>query len=174
MFIYSLSIFFTNIQLGTPIELISILLLIFVVLYFSMPLVIPPEERAVAQLSGSTLYQYLLNAWVGQLNLRVVFWPFFIFLNLVLFITDSLARAGNLSVSSWDDIHFILMTPVLIWTVSVWRNSINSESRFWAAGARLMTLTVYFEYLIKLYIRDEYPRIFFVCKDIMLDYGACF
>jgi hypothetical protein len=37
-----------------------------------------------------------------------------------------------------------------------------------------MTFAVFFEYALKLVIRDDYPRIFFACQDIMLDYASCF
>ncbi|SHE20222.1 hypothetical protein BPUTEOMOX_1028 [methanotrophic endosymbiont of Bathymodiolus puteoserpentis (Logatchev)] len=81
---------------------------------------------------------------------------------------------GNFTVSSWDEVHFILLTPAIFWTLCVWRNSFNTKSRFSAAGARFMTFAVFFEYALKLVIRDDYPRIFFACQDIMLDYASCF
>jgi len=172
MFIYSLPLFFTHIQLSTPLELLLVLLFIFVISYLTAPL--PNKDKECIILKGLSLYQYLIYAWVGHLKLWVVFWPFFILLNISLFITDTLAIQGNFTVSSWDEIHFILLTPILFWTLSIWRNSANTHSRIGAAAARLVVLTVFFEYALKLVIRDDYPRIFFSCQDIILDYAACF
>jgi len=172
MFIYSLPLFFTHIQLSTPLELLLIIFFIFVISYLIAPL--PNKDEECVSLKGLSLHQYLTFAWVGHLKLWVVFWPFFILLNISLFITDTLAIQGNFTVSSWDEIHFILLTPILFWTLSIWRNSANTHSRVGAAAARLSVLTVFFEYALKLVIRDDYPRIFFSCQDIILDYAACF
>jgi len=172
MFIYSLPLFFTHIQLSTPLELLLIVLFIFVISYLTAPS--PNKDNECVALKGVSLYQYLIFAWIGHLKLWVVFWPFFILLNISLFITDTLAIQGNFTVSSWDEIHFILLTPILFWTLSIWRNSANTHSRVAAAAARLSVITVFFEYALKLIIRDDYPRIFFSCQDIILDYAACF
>jgi hypothetical protein len=161
-------------KLGNPLEFVLISLLLYLVLFFSIHTVALPEDNKWESLSGLSFYKYLLNAWTGQLRLWLVFWPFFIVLNLSLYEVDNLAKQGSFTVSSWDEIHFILFTPVIFWTISVWRNSVNSGSRFWAAGARFLTVAVFFEYGLKLIIRRDYPRIFFGCKDIILDYAACF
>ena len=174
MFIYSLPLFFTHMQMGTPVELILIATLLYIVLYFSIHSISSPKDNSWGQLSGLTFYKYLFNAWTGQLKLWLVFWPFFVVLNLSLYGVDNLAKRGLFTVSSWDEIHFILLTPVIFWTISVWRNSVNSTSRYRAAGARFMTVAVFFEYAIKFIIRKDFPRVFFVCKDIILDYAACF
>jgi len=172
MFIYSLPLFFTQIQLSTPLDLLLIVLFLFIISYLTTPS--PNKDGACVSLKGLSLYQYLIYAWVGHLKLWVVFWPFFILLNISLFITDTLAIQGNFTVSSWDEIHFILLTPILFWTLAIWRNSANTHSRIGAAAARLTVLTVFCEYALKLEIRDDYPRIFFSCQDIILDYAACF
>jgi uncharacterized membrane protein YobD (UPF0266 family) len=85
-----------------------------------------------------------------------------------------MAQQSLITVSSWDEIHFVLVTPIIIWTIVVWRNSYNTTSRYWAAALRLMVVTVYFEYALKLLIRKDYPRIFFQCQEIALDYASCF
>lgn len=172
MFIYSLPLLFTQMQVGTPIELIIIITVILAILYIATPLILDDKDLNIS--SNKTFYNYLLNAWVGQSKLWKVFWPFFIILNLSLYIADNLAKSGNFTVSSWDEVHFMLAIPVIFWTISVWRNSINTQFRFWAALARLMTLAVFFEYGLKMVIRIDYPRIFFSCQDIILDYGSCF
>jgi len=172
MFIYSLPLFFTQIQLSTPLDLLLIVLFLFFISYLTTPS--PNKDGECVSLKGLSLYQTLIFAWVGHLKLWVVFWPFFILLNISLLITDTLAIQGNFTVSSWDEIHFILLTPILLWTLSIWRNSANTHSRVGAAAARLSVITVFFEYALKLVIRDDYPRIFFSCQDIILDYAACF
>ncbi len=172
MFIYSLPILFAQMEVGTPIELIVIALVILGVLFIATPLLIADKESNVQ--TSHTFYNYLLNAWTGQSKLWLVFWPFFLILNLSLYAVDNLAKSGSFTVSSWDEVHLIFAIPVIFWTLSVWRNSINTDFRLWAALARLMTLAVFFEYGLKLKIRIDYPRIFFSCQDIILDYGSCF
>jgi len=172
MFIYSLPIFFTHIQLGTPLELLLIALFLLVISYLTVPS--SNKDKECTSVKGLSFYQGLLCAWIGHLKLWVVFWPFFILLNISLFITDSLAIQGNFTVSSWDEVHFILLTPVIFWALSIWRNSANTSSRLGAALARVAVLAVFFEYALKLVIRDDYPRIFFSCQDIILDYASCF
>jgi len=174
MFIYSLPIFFAYIQLGTPLDLLLIALLVYSIVYLTLPNIAPAQKLECIALKGLSFYKYLLYAWFGSLKLWVVFWPYFILLNISLYLTDTLAIQGNFTVSSWDEVHFILVTPSIFWTFCVWRNASNTKSKFSAAGARFMTLAVLFEYALKLVIRDDYPRIFFACQDIMLDYASCF
>ncbi len=174
MFIYSLPILFAYIQLGTSQEYIATILFIIMLLYIATPFDSFFNEIEWGKVSELTLYKYLFDSWHGQVKLWLVFWPFFMFLNLSLYVTDKLAKSGRITVSSWDEIHFILLTPVIFWTITVWRNSINSCSRHWAVAARFMTLTVFFEYGLKLAIRRDYPRVFFECQEAILDYAACF
>ncbi len=117
---------------------------------------------------------YLKNAWLGRKPLWTVFWPYFVFFNVSIFVVDSATIAGWLSVSTWDDVYFILMTPTIIWTIAVWRNSGNSHFHLWVVLARFAVLMVYFEYALKLLIRIDYPRLFFNCNEVVLDYAACF
>ncbi len=173
MFIYSLPIFFIHIQLGSPLELFAIILLLMAVLY-AVTAFDPSFNGEGEPLFSLSLYRYLLYGLIGNLKLWVAFWPFFILLNISLFITDWLAVHGKFTVSSWDEIHFILVTPIIFWTIVVWRNSINTSLPLSGALARLMTVFVYFEFALKLLIRKDYPRIFFSCQDILLDYAACF
>ena len=174
MFIYSLPILFTHIQMGTPFEFIVVILFLLIILYIATAVDSNFKETKWGAVSDLTLYSYLYDSWTGMVKLWLVFWPFFIIINLSLLAADSLAKNGSITVSSWDEIHFILLTPVIFWTIIVWRNSLNTCSRYWAVGARFMTLTLFFEYALKLIIRRDYPRIFFECQEIALDYAACF
>jgi len=167
MFIYSLPLFFTYIGLASPLELQIIFMALFVVLFISSPL-------CGENLQKQTFENYLFAAWSGSVALKRVFWPFYLILNACLYTADTLAKAGMLTVSSWDDVHLMLLLPIVWWTTAIWRCSANTNRRVWAACSRLLTLSVLFEYGLKLLIRIDYPRIFFGCEELLLDYGSCF
>jgi hypothetical protein len=133
-----------------------------------------PKERAAAIEPGLFDNHYLLNAWLGRKALWAVFWPFFLIVNISIYWVDSITIAGQLSVSSWDDVYFILITPTIIWSIVVWRNSKNTRFQIWALLARFFVLSVYFEYTLKWIIRFDYARLFFNCNEVVLDYAACF
>jgi hypothetical protein len=167
MFIYTLPILFNNTQIATWWELLVVCLALLLLLWIS----VPRSEQAWIKPQLNT---YLLSGWQGVIGLHWVFWPNFLLLNIALYSTDSLAKSGLITVSSWDEIHLLLMLTVLWWITAVWRCSANCTGRFWSAFARLMTLAVLFEYSLKLLVRIDYPRVFFVCEDLLLDYGSCF
>ena len=167
MFFYSLPIFFNDIKLVSPIECLLITAALLVMLYISAPI---PEKNWQPQSYGS----FFLMAWLGGESLFWVFWPYFLFLNASLLAADLLAKAGKITVSSWDEIYFILLLTFVWWAISTWRCSNNTPARLWAALARLSIIAVLVEYAIKLLIRIDYPRIFFNCEEILLDYGSCF
>ncbi|UOA10889.1 hypothetical protein KKZ03_17720 [Methylobacter sp. S3L5C] len=166
MFYYSLPLFFTHIGSASPLELLIIFFGLFVVLFISSP---PVSEDFQEQAKG-----YLFSAWTGRVTLGWVFWPFFLILNSSLYVADTLAKNGMLTVSSWDDVHLMLLLPIVWWIVAIWRCSVNTHLRVWMACARLLTFAVFFEYGLKLLIRIDYPRIFFGCEELLLDYGSCF
>jgi hypothetical protein len=167
MFFYSLPIFFNDIKLASPLECLLIMLAALVTLYISAPV---PEKNWQADSYDS----FLLAAWVGGVSLFWVFWPYFLLLNASLLTADLLAKSGKITVSTWDEIHFILLLTFVWWTTSIWRCSSNTKGRIWATLARFTTIAVLVEYAIKLLIRIDYPRIFFNCEEILLDYGSCF
>lgn len=167
VFIYSLPIFFNNIGLASPLELLIIFMALFGALFM------------VALFFGGDMQQkttdnYLFAGWNGSSPLSWVFWPFFVILNASLYTADTLAKNGQFTVSSWDDVHLMLLLPVIWWTTAVWRCSPNTKLCVWSACARLLTFSVFFEYSLKLLIRLDYPRIFFECDELLLDYGSCF
>ncbi len=170
MFYYSLPLFFNQIKGATPSELFGIVLLFLLVLSLTAP---PPEQKEEVEQSLFDEH-YVHLCWLGLKPLWTVFWPWFVFFNLVVFGVDSLVLAGQLSASSWDDVYFVLCLPSILWTIAVWRNSANTQYRIWAALARLMTLALWFEYGLKWVIRFDYARIFFNCNEVVLDYAACF
>lgn len=166
MFVYSLPLFFADIKLASPVELLLIAAALGLVLYLISP---PVATQPLAETDS-----YLFAAWSGAALLGWAFWPFFIVLNTGLFTADTLAKMGLLTVSSWDDVHLMLALPTVWWTVAVWRCSPNTRLHLWAAAARLCILAVFFEYGLKLVLRIDYPRIFFGCEELLLDYGSCF
>ncbi|WP_374089364.1 hypothetical protein [Methylomicrobium lacus] len=167
MFIYSLTILFNQINLLSPAEALFMMAGLFVVVW----ILAPDPDIGFRSLSYDN---YLFSSWIGGQGLSTVFWPFFLVLNAVLFSADWLVKSGQLTVSSWDDVHFVLLLPIIWWTVSIWRCSANTRFRLYGAGARFITVAVFLEYVLKLYIRAEYPRLFFNCEELLLDYGSCF
>jgi hypothetical protein len=171
MFIYSLPLIFTYTNLGNPFELLAIVAILWVTLLISAPF---PEENLEDKPFNYPLFQYFLYAWTAQLRLWRVFWPFFLILNVSFFAADYAVKAGELSVSSWDDVYFMFFFPSIWWTIAVWRSSANTTNKNWAAYSRLMTIAVFFEYGLKIVIRNEYPQVFFNCQDKLMDYMMCF
>ncbi len=167
MFFYSLPILFNDIQSISPVEFFLIFAAALVLLYISAP---APGQKWKQQPFES----FLLESWLGGVSLQWVFWPYFLFLNASLLVADLLAKTGKITVSSWDEIHFVLLLTVVWWATGIWRCSGNTDLRIWGALARLATLAVIVEYALKMLIRIDYPRIFFNCEDILLDYGSCF
>jgi len=167
MFIYSLSILFNQINLLSPAEALFIMAGLFVIVWVLAP---TPD----GEFRSLSFDNYLFSCWLGGQGLIIVFWPFFGVLNAVLFSADWLVKSGQLTVSSWDDVHFVLLLPTIWWTVSIWRCSPNARFRLYGAGARFITVAVFLEYALKMYIRAEYPRLFFNCEELLLDYGSCF
>ncbi len=171
MFIYSLPLFFSEMHLGNPLELLLMLTIVSISLLISAPFTEAYQEERTF---NYPLYHYILYAWQGQLALWRVFWPFFILLNVGIFTADYAAKAAWISVSSWDDAHFMFFFPSVFWSIAVWRSSENTPSKTSAAYARLMTLLVFCEYGLKILIRQNYTQIFFDCQDSLPDYVSCF
>ena len=167
MFIYSLPLFFNDIGLASPLDLLIIFMALFVVLFIDAVFFGGDAQHKATD-------NYLFAGWNGSATLKWVFWPFFIILNASLYTADTLAKNELFTVSSWDDVHLMLLLPIIWWTTAVWRCSPNTKLSVWAACARLLTLGVFFEYGLKLLIRLDYPRIFFGCDELLLDYGSCF
>ena len=172
MFINTLPFIFGYSQFTGPLELLIVFGCLLGVLYISSPF--PENSRQGWGCLGLGFYQYICRAWYGELLLSFIFWPFFLILNGAWYGTDTMAKAGMISVSSWDNVQIMLAGPVIWWTVAVWRGSERTGSRWWSACARLAVLSAYFEYGLRLYISQEYPRIFFMCEELLLDYFSCF
>lgn len=167
MFFYTLPILFNDIQAVSPFECLFVACGLLFLVWIGSPL---PDRDWHPKSYDS----YLLAAWLGELALQIVFWPYFLLLNAGLFFADYLAKSGKITVSSWDDIHFVLLITIIWWINGVWRCSANSRSKLLTAMMRLTTLAVLIEFGLKLYLRIDFPRLYFNCEDILLDYGSCF
>ena len=171
MFVNTLPLIFLYTTLVAPEELLVIALGVFSVIYVSTP---DPDSGWRQEPGSFSLHAYLLQGWAGNAKLWKIFWPYFLLLNGALLLFDYLVKNGMISVSSWDVLHFVMISPTIWWGVAIWRCSDKTQRRLWGAGARLMIAAVFFEYLLKLWIRITIPHIFFNCEDRLLDFVTCF
>lgn len=171
MFSNTLPLIFDYSSLVTPLEFIIILLGLLFILYISMPL---PQNVGLNRPLRQPAKSYLHKAWFGEIRLWQVFWPFFLLLNASILGIDYIAKESIISVASWYTLHFILVTPIIWWSGSLWRCSENTRWRIFGACARLMVFCIVFEYAFKVFIFIYYPKKFFNCEDLMLDMFTCF
>jgi hypothetical protein len=119
-------------------------------------------------------YPFLYQAWYGKIALWKVFWPYFIIVNIVLYGSDRLVRETVLSVPTWDNILLICIVTALWWAVGVWRMSAYCQYRIYSTVARVLTFTLFSDFILRIFIRIKYPRIFFDCEGMLFDYSSCF
>lgn len=172
MFTNTLPIIFSSSQLIGPLEFFIIFSTLFGIIFISAPF--PEADWEMPDVKSFSLYHYLLAIWNGALGLNKLFWPFFIVFNAGLYGADALVQSGMISVSSWSNIHVMMLGPVIWWTLGVWRGSSHSNSRLWIALARLMVVSAYIEYVMRFYISKALPRLFFNCEELLMDYFQCF
>ena len=171
MFIYSLTLLLNEIKLINELELLTVALVILIALSFHAIYNPTPKNQHIVKFSAEN---YLLTTWLGRTALHQAFWPFFLLLNAGLYLADTLVKTGYFSVAMWDDVHLIFFFPVVWWTIAIWRCAENTDLKIWAIFARFITFSVFFEYGIKFIIRIDYPRLFFVCDELFVDYSNCF
>ncbi len=171
MFVNTLPLIFLYTTLASPEELLVIALGMFSVIYVSAP---EPDTDWRQKPHAFSFRVYLLRGWTGNMALWKIFWPYFLLLNGALLLFDNLVKNSLISVSSWDTLHFVMISPTLWWAMAIWRCSDKTQRRLWGAAARLMVAGVFFEYLLKLWIRIKIPQIFFNCQDHLLDFVTCF
>lgn len=172
MLIYTLYFILTGTDLISPLELLALLSGLYIMLYLTAP--VPGQRPEVDLPENPGLRDIMLYAWHGQLELKRAFWSFFIILNIALLIDDFLVTHGLFSVSSWQDVLIMLACASILWIVSVWRCSALTESRIWSAFARFATLGAVADFALRIFIWAEYPREFFQCQEVLLDYSSCF
>ncbi|MGR9100767.1 MAG: hypothetical protein ACU826_09385 [Gammaproteobacteria bacterium] len=171
MFFYTLAVIFTETSLIKPTGLAVIGIALTCVLYLSAP---PPDRAWLSRPQEVVGVSYLYSGWFGEIALWRVFWPFFLILNAGLFASDSLAMRSIISVSSWDTLQLMLMLCSPWWILSVWRTSDNTGLRLWGALARLATLGALLDFVFRIIIRIQYPRIFFNCQETLVNTWSCF
>ncbi|MDT8424765.1 MAG: hypothetical protein RQ733_02190 [Methyloprofundus sp.] len=174
MLINVLTAFFSFTDLISPWEVILILLVTAYIAYLLTPQTIANTDYAVNVPPDTSIYSYLLSAWLGRLSLIQAFLPFYIILNAVLFYIDYRIANSSYTVASWVTMHIIFAIPLLWWTIAVWRCSNNKATRLWASAARFITITVHYEYLLRFIIRYYYPKIWFNCQQLVIEFGDCF
>ena len=179
MFINTLPIIFTYTHLLEPSEFFIGLVFVFFIIYFNAPAVSMKREfgdysqGAVHGLTGR-LYVHLLTLWLGQGNLKLAFWPFFIFINGLLYYIDYRIFNLTFTIASWKTAHFMVAIPCLWWLVAVWRCSIYTAHKFWASVARFFTVCLIIEFGLRIFIVMQYPNTFFDCALLVVHYGDCF
>lgn len=169
MFINTLPLMFAEGGLFGAVEFLIVAACLYAVFYISAPF--QDREISVSMPPEQGFFHYLYSGWFGESALPRVFWPFFAVLNAGLYAGDYWVWIGAISVSSWLNIHVMLLTPMLWWAVSIWR---NAGSRTWLALSRLAVAGAFFEFAMRFYIYLKLPRLFFNCEELMLDYFSCF
>lgn len=181
MFVLTLPLIFEYTNLLSPFALSFIGIATLLGLYIIAPLPEPVIETEFdqypvdeAQNYQQQEYPFLYQAWYGSLPLWQVFWPFFIFVNIALYVSDRMVRETFLSVPTWDNILLVCVVIAIWWCVAVWRMSAYCQHRIYSATARLMTLALFSDFILRVFIRIKYPRIFFDCNSMLFDYSSCF
>lgn len=150
-------------------EFLLVFVALFAVFYISAPF--DDRDATVTLESAGDWYYYLYACWLGQSTLGRVFWPFFLIFNAGLIAADYWVWNGFISVSSWWNIHIILLAPFVWWAVSIWR---SPGRRVLLAMSRLVVCAALFEFGFRGYIYWQVPRLFFNCEELLLDYFSCF
>jgi hypothetical protein len=169
MFINTFPIIFTYTSLFSPVEAVIFLAAIFFLVYYYTPEV----NKKRTNKSGNGLYKYLHSAWLGNSTLWLVFWPFFLLVNAVLYYIDYRVINVTYTIASWKTVHGMLFLPIVWWTASVWRCSQSTGYKIWSSAARTITLYLFFEYILRFIISTQYPNTFFDCRLLIMEYGDC-
>jgi hypothetical protein len=169
MFITTLPIIFTYIHLFSAIEAAVFLAAIGGLVYVYTP----EPQRTWQEKPGKNWYQFLKAAWLGELRLWRAFWPFFLFVNGVLYYADYRIAAVTYTIASWKTVHGMLFLPIIWWTVSVWQCTRHSRYKVYGALARTMTITLYLDLILRIYISSQHPNTLFDCRLLIMQYGDC-
>jgi hypothetical protein len=169
MFINTLPVIFTYTSLFSLIEAVIFLAAIFFLIYFYTPEV----NKNWIDKPGSSLYQFLNSAWLGNSALWRAFWPFFLLVNAILYYIDYRVMSVTYTIASWKTVHGMLFLPIVWWTTSVWRCSVNTRHKIWSSSARTITLYLLLEFIFRFIISTQYPNTFFDCRLLIMEYGDC-
>ncbi|MCX7088192.1 MAG: hypothetical protein NTV00_09090 [Methylococcales bacterium] len=169
MFLTSLPILFGFTHLISPLELSLFLLALLIGVF----LITPQPSHYAAVDPYSRIYLYLQAAWLGNISLWRVFWPFFVLINLVFVYIDYRIANNTYTISSWKTVHGMVFLPIVWWIVAVWRCSVHTSSRYWASAARTLTLYLLLELFLRFIMSTQFPRLLFNCEMLLLEYGDC-
>ncbi|MEQ1528171.1 MAG: hypothetical protein ABL925_02565 [Methylococcales bacterium] len=169
MFVNTLPIIFAYTQLFNGLEMFLFLSTIFFLAYYNAPPINPYWHGQPV----SGIYYFLRSSWQGEASLWRAFWPFFIFVNVVFFYIDYRVMNVTYTIASWKTVHGMLFLPVIWWTTSVWRCSVNTQHRVWAGAARTVTIYLFLELFLRFIISTRYPNTFFDCRLLVMEFGDC-
>ena len=172
MLFYTLSALFAFTTLINPIEAAATLVVTAYIIYLLTPAQQYIDKLTTAKNTGIDAYSYLQDTWLGRQSLLWAFLPFFILINASFLYADYRSEDGSYTIASWLTLLVIFALPVIWWSISVWRCSLN-DSRLSAVAARFCVTLVYYEYILRAIIAYYYPQIWFNCQQLIIEFGDC-
>jgi hypothetical protein len=169
MFINTLAIIFTYTHLFSAIEAGLFLSALFLLVYVYAP----QGEKHWQDMSVPSWYLFLQAAWLGNASLWRAFWPFFVFVNAVLYYIDYRIDNQTYTIASWITVHGMLLLPILWWIIAVWRCSSHTRYKIFGTAARTVTLCLVIEFILRFIIIVKYPNTFFDCRLLVEHFGDC-
>ena len=169
MFVTTLPIIFSFTHLFTAVEAALFLSAVFGIVYFYTP----EPEKAWREQPGKNWYQFLEAAWLGKLQLWRSFWPFFVFVNGVLFYIDYRIETVTYTIASWKTVHGMIFLPIVWWSVSVWRCTTHTGHKIKGAAARTLMVYLFLELALRFFISTQLPNTLFDCRLMTIQYGDC-
>lgn len=169
MFINTLPIIFAYTQLFSLTEAVLFLLAIFVLIYCYAPDI----DKGWQGKPSAGVYDFLQSAWLGKSTLWAAFWPFFVFVNSVLFYIDYRVLNVTYTIASWKTVHGMLLLPIIWWTTAVWLCSAHTRHKVFSSAARTVTVCLFLEYFLRFIISSYYPNTFFDCRLLIMSHGDC-
>jgi len=77
------------------------------------------------------------------------------------------------TIASWKTVHGMMVLPMLWWITAIWRGSLNTRHKIWAALARTLTVYLVLEFILRFIISHYYPHALFDCRLLVMEYGDC-
>lgn len=169
MFFYTVPYLTHYSTLIPVVQLIALVVAVLLLIAISVP---SPADRLPSRIVFGWDFPYTL--WYRDVRLSQVFWPCWLVLNGLVFLVDMLAKAGIASVLVWDITQLLTLVGLYWWGVAVWRASPNTRRQSWAFLARLVVVLSLLEIVHRVFIRIKFPRDFFGCDELFLNFTSCF
>ncbi|NOT83199.1 MAG: hypothetical protein HOP02_00130 [Methylococcaceae bacterium] len=169
MFLTTLPILFGFTHLISPLELSLFLLALLAAVFLITPTI--DNDNIVDPYSS--FYLYLHAAWLGRMSLWRVFWPFFILINIIFVYIDYRIANNTYTIASWKTVHGMVFLPIVWWTVAIWRCSAHAAAKYWGNAARVISLYLAIELILRFIISTQFPHLLFNCEMLLLEYGDC-